>query len=120
MITVLLTLLPLAFADAATGPETCLMERYDDEHCISCDANYEASDACESEWSAQGYEHACSTQGGSYWSEIWCEPGYAEPIDGDSGDSGAADKDGCGCATGAGGGLLAFAGALGLVLSRRK
>jgi MYXO-CTERM domain-containing protein len=135
MLTLLTLLAPPALADAANGPEDCLIEYYDSDHCQVCsDSYYDAPDACREQLD-DTLDYACQTGGGSYWDEIWCEPGYTEATGGpDANDSDnqdatgagdeADDEKGCGgCAAGGApsGGALAFALlALGLVVGRRR
>lgn len=97
-------LLSIALADVPSGPESCRIERYDEQHCEVCSTSYEAPDACETEWSAKGYEEACRSNGASVWDEIWCEEGYTEP-----------DK---GCSTVGVGGVWALLGALAVIRRR--
>lgn len=115
-----LLLIGLALADVPdTSPETCLLEYYDVEHCESCSASFEGDEACQA-LGAAGRERACSTSGASVWSEIWCDPGYTEPISGPPESGGCGSKGGC--ATGGLDGLAAPGLALALVmaLSRRR
>lgn len=119
-------MLGLALADQVdTEPETCLIEYYDAEHCTVCSASYEGDEECQALGSA-GKERACVSQGGSNWTEIWCDPGYTAPIsgpevDGEDDESGkGGEEDGCGCGSSAGGGAAAAGLLLTLGLARRR
>ncbi len=118
--------LGLALADEVdTFPETCLMEYYDAAHCTSCSASYEGDEECQALGEA-GKERACVSAGGSFWSEIWCDPGYTTPISGPNaeGEDSESEKEGgtCGdgCSSAAGGGAAAAGLALSLLLARRR
>lgn len=117
--------LGLALADEVdTFPETCLMEYYDAAHCTSCSASYEGDEECQA-LGEQGKERACTSSGGSFWSEIWCDPGYTTPISGPNteGEDSASGKGGAcgdGCSSAAGGGAVAAGLALSLLLARRR
>ncbi len=109
-------LLGLAFADEVdTSPETCLLEYYDADHCVSCEASYEGSEDCEA-LGAEGREKACQSSGASVWSEIWCDPGFTEAIGEPATGNGV-----CGGGKSAAGvGFAAMGLALTLSLARRR
>jgi len=75
----LLALTSAALADVTNGPDDCAIEYYDSAHCEVCsDAYYDDEDACKDKLDDE-LDFACSTDGGSVWDEIWCEPGYDDP-----------------------------------------
>ncbi|MFT5679204.1 MAG: hypothetical protein ACI8RZ_000108 [Myxococcota bacterium] len=114
MITLLLTL--TASADVSPGPfyrEDCTVDRkeQDGTTCDTCSGSYQdGSDSglspCEEQFSDTDYTYACSTNGASAWTEVWCDGPPAE---------------GCGgCATGTPGTMGLLAGFLVIAGMRRR
>ena len=110
--------LSTAFADETTGPETCVLSSYDSAHCELCTgASYKVPDACSATLSATR-ELACRTQGGSFWDEIWCDPGHTDPVT-EKPDTTDDTKD-CAAVGGATGGLAVLVGVVAVLMGRRR
>ena len=118
-------LLSLAHADVASeADQYCTVEAREQEGttCESCESWYGAGEdtsdpTCEDKYAGTAYAFACETNGGSYWTEIWCD---GPPREYDLDEEG---EDGCGgCSAGATTGFswLVGLGLVGLSLGRRR
>ena len=104
--------LSAAYADETTGPETCVIERYDSAHCEVCsDASYDDPTACSARLDATR-DLACRTQGASVWSEIWCDPEHVDVVSKETKD--------CAAVGGVTGGIGVLVGLIGVLVGRRR
>lgn len=116
----LLLMVGLALADIPPESgyeETCLLEYYDADHCADCEASAQEELPDCPALEAAGKEEVCKSYGATFWSEVWCDPGFSEPVSGPEvegeDDCGSCDKSSSAAVMFTGAGLL-------LLVARRR